>query len=138
MSDQVIHYADQTKAIGRAIQWFGHLNTYGVIYDTASSSNLGSLTTYAGLRAVIAAIAPPVAHRSVLDIIREAIGDGDSRPGELGRAALILGSTFDTMIATASGQAAGSRLSNLLTALAAYTAPDTIDSTAQYAFHTQV
>jgi hypothetical protein len=138
MSDAVLHYSDQTTAIKRAVEWLNHCFRYGLIYDTASSSNMGSLTTYAGLRANIALVVPPVAHRSVLDIARDAIGDNDLRPGELGRVAQILGTTFDTMIATASGQSAGSRFTNLTAALAAYTAPDTIDSTAEYAFHTQV
>src|ERR1700754_3530560 len=128
MADQVTHYQDQTVYVKQAIEWLNHLNDYGIIVDTASSSNLGSLTTYAGLRAVIAAVGPPVTHRAVLDIIRQAIGDGagGSYPGVLGRLSLILGTTLDTLIATASGQAAGSRLSNLLTALAPYTAPDTV------------
>jgi len=133
MADQVLSYPNQTTDAGYAIKWIRHLQDYGVLTE----ANMASLTTYAGLRAVIAAVVVPTVGFEAENIIRDAIGDGQSRPGVLGRANLD-GALTDAMVADASGQASGARIDRLCTLINANVTPDLMDSTSRATFAHQV
>lgn len=133
MADQIVHYSDGTSYAKNAVYWLRHLSDYGCLTE----ADFVGLTTYAGLRAAIVLHIPPAVHNDTIQIILDAVGDGAQRPGVLGRANLI-GALTDAFVATAAGQSSGSRLNNLCTAIAALTAPDTIDSTSAYSFAKQV
>lgn len=133
MADQVTHYSDQTTYVKNAIEYLRHLAAYSCLV----TADFSGITTWAGLRANIVLHVPPAVHVDTINVIREACGDGASLPGVLGRLSLILGSTFDTLIATAAADT-NNEVSNLCSALTAYTAPDTVASTADYTFAHQV
>jgi hypothetical protein len=133
MADQVAHYSDQTTAVKQAIYWIRHLEDYGCL----TGLDMNGLTTYAGLRAAIVLHIPPAVHSDTIQIILDAVGDGAQRPGELGRANL-MGLLTDSMVASAAGESEADRIDALCTALAALTAPDTVDSTSSASFAKQV
>lgn len=131
MTDQLLHYSDATTRAKNACMWIRHCQDYGLLTETT----MGSLTTWAGLRAVIALPAPPAINFEAENICRMAIGDGVGNLGVLGKANAE-GSLTDAMVADASGQSSGARIDRLCTLIAANVVPDTMDSTSRAAFST--
>jgi hypothetical protein len=132
-TDAVAHYSDATTYAKQAVYWIRHLEDYGCLTE----ADMSGLTTYAGLRAAIVLHVPPAVHADTVNIIRDAVGDGDSRKGELGRANQ-LGLLTDALVATAAGQSSGARIDKLCTDLAVLTSPDTMDSNSAASFAKQV
>lgn len=126
MSDQILHYSDQTTNAKNAVAYIRHCSDYGLLTE----ADMVGLTTYAGLRVVIAAHVVPAIGYEAENIQRMAIGDGAGRPGVLGRANLD-SSLTDAMIADAAGQSSGARIERLVTLIAANVTPDSIDTQAR-------
>lgn len=122
MPDQPLSYSDNTTVAKQAVNWINHLNQYGCLTET----DMASITTYAQMRAAIVAHVPPAVNAESESIVREGVK-------VLDRAKLVNAIT-DAFVATASGQSSGSRIPNLLTAIAALTAPDTVVSTQSGSF----
>lgn len=133
MADQILHYSDATARARWASAWIRHCQDYGLLSETT----MGSLTTWAGLRAVIALPAPPAISFEAEQVCRQAIGDGIGRLGVLGTANAE-GSLTDAMVADASGQSSGARIDRLCTLIAANAGPDAVDSTSRASFAMQV
>lgn len=133
MADQILHYSDQVSNARACVEYLNHLSDYGLLTEP----DMLGLTTYAGLRVVIAVHAVPAINFEAESIQRIAIGDGAGRPGVLGRANLD-GSLTDAMVADAAGQSSGSRIPRLCTLVAANVTPDTIESTSRATFAYQV
>lgn len=133
MTDQLLHYSDQTANAANTTKYILHCFDYGILTE----ADMVGLTTYAGLRVVIAAHVVPGIGFEAENIQRIAIGDGSGRPGVLGRANLN-GALTDAMVADAAGQSSGSRIPRLCTLVAANVTPDAIDSTARNSFAYQV
>lgn len=133
MTDQILHHPEQTADARMAVEWLNHCSDYGLLTEP----DMVGLTTYAGLRVVIAAHAVPGINFEAENIQRQAIGDGAGRPGVLGRANLDGGLT-DAMVADAAGQSSGSRIPRLCTLVAANVTPDAVDSTSRASFAMQV
>lgn len=108
-----LHYSDGDAFAKSAAYWLQHLSNYGCLV----AGDFSAVTTYAGLRANIVLHVPPAVHADTIHIIREAVGDGAQRPGELGRANLA-GILTDAMVATAAADT-GNEITNLITAVAA-------------------
>lgn len=126
MADQLLHSSDQTSDAKFAVAYIRHCSDYGLLTE----ADMVGLTTYAGLRVVIAAHVVPGINFEAENIQRIAIGDGAGRPGVLGRANLD-GSLTDAMVADAAGQSLGARVERLVTLVAANVTPDSIDTQAR-------
>jgi len=124
MPDQTLTYSDETTYAKQAVNWLNHLRDYGCLTET----DMASITTYAQMRAAIVAHVPPAVNAETENIIRQALKVLD-RAADSNVAAIT-----NAMVATASGQSSGSRIPNLLAAVAALTAPDTVASTTSGSF----
>lgn len=133
MADQILSYANQTTDAAYAVKFIRHCQDYGLL--TEADMNL--LTTYAGLRAVIAAHVVPGIGFEAENIQRQAIGDGSGRPGVLGRANLD-GALTDAMITDAGDESSGARIDKLCTLINVNVTPDLILSTSRDTFALQV
>jgi hypothetical protein len=122
MADQVLTYSDNTTVAKNTVAWLNHLRDYGCLTE----ADMASITTYAQMRAAIVLHVPPAVNAESESIVREGLKTLDR--------AKQVGAITDAFVSTASGQSSGSRIPNLLTAIAALTAPDTVPSTFSNSF----